>query len=442
MTGLEIQSHFKVISHRERVLKSMQVKTRSYIKIVKERYEYLVLAFLQLAVVLMVPSTISYDGFLYLASGKSLFSGNFPHWYVVIREPGYPFLIWLTLRFQDPIFILTLIQSFLLVASAILVLKISREHFQFSRFNSFLVSAIGLLLVRGYAVSILQSTLIIFICTTSTYFLLSKNFIERKLTAMKLFKWGFFGVLCASTNTAFLAVITLSFIIICIFDKQIRIVNVQLVAFVIGAFLLIIPWNLFLNTVDLNAQAIPSFRSGASLNLFVGDSLMSQNSQRIQAVGSMLHLGPEIYVGLDPKSAVVSGEHLIFGMPINYHQWSACNRRMGAPDYILNFVGSFLKENCMDNWSLKFQSAISKAMLPFLPLSGVALLMNLGIAIQGRDFKRLKLVLIPILSILIYGYKGAGNSRYSSAFLIFGPLLIFLVIKQTYRTVDDFKKKR
>jgi hypothetical protein len=419
----------------------MQVRAKFHLLKIRIKVDYIALAILQLIQVFMVPPTISLDGYGYLASGESLFSGNFPHWYVLGREPGYPLLIWLTLKFRDPVLAISLVQAMLLVFSAICVSKIAEEHFHLSRRNSFLISALGLLLVRGYATTILQTALMIFVLTVGTYILMSKHMIEPRLSTRKFFLWVLYGIICASSNSATFAVVTIAFFLVWIIEKQISILHRQSMGFIIGALAIIIPWNAYLNSLDLdlNKQAIISIRNGVSVNYFQDTSVLRQNSQRIQAAGALLFLGPEIHAGLDPKMATVGGEQLIFGNPINYHQWSSCNRRFEAPQYILNFVKPLLKDQCKSTWSLNFQSTISKLILPLLPLSGIALVMNLGLAINNRDLRRFKLLIIPVLNILAYAFKGGGVSRYSSPFLIFGPLLIVLVVYQysSWKGIDS-----
>ena len=408
----------------------MQTKGRGGLLKIRIKLDYIALATLQLIAVFMVPPTISLDGYGYLASARSLFSENFPHWYVLGREPGYPLLIWLTLKFKDPVLAISLVQAVLLALSAIYVLKIAEEHFHLSRRLSFLISALGLLLVRGYASTILQTALMIFVLTLATYILMSKHMIEPKPSRGHFFLWVLFGIVCASSNSAAFAVVTIAFFLVWIIEKRFNIFHRQSIGFVVGALAIIIPWNSYLNSLnlDLNNQAIISIRNGVSVNYFLDTSVLRQNSQRLQTVGALLYLAPEIHAGLDPKIATVGGEQVIFGSPINYHQWNACNRRFEAPEYILNFVKPVLKDQCKSTWSLNLQSTISKLILPLLPLSGIALIMNIGLALNGRDFRRFKLILIPALTILAYAFKGGGVSRYSSPFLIFGPLLIVLVV--------------
>jgi 4-amino-4-deoxy-L-arabinose transferase-like glycosyltransferase len=249
-----------------------------------------------------------------------------------------------------------------------------------------------------------------------------------------------FGLVCASSNSATFTVVTIAFFSIWKVDRRTKFFNRQSIAFILGASAIIIPWNTYVGTLDLDEQAIISNRNGVQSNYFLESSPLSQNSQRIQAAGALLFLGPEIYPGLDPKISAVGREQIIFGNPINYHRWSACNRRFEAPEYIKNFVKPLLKDQCFSNWALVFQSSISKSLLPLLPLSGIALVMNLGIAISNRDLRRLKLTLIPVLTILAYAFKGGGVSRYSSPFLIFGPLLIVLVVYQ-YSNWNDRHSK-
>ena len=420
----------------------MRSTLRSKWSIKALRPEYFFLAILQFAVVFMVPTTIPYDGFGYLTSGKSLFSSNFPYWYYAVREPGYPFLIWISTNFGDPILALSFMQATILLFSAILVFNIAHNYFKVSRVGSLAVSSLGLLLVRGNATTVLQTSLIILIFTLGAYVLISNRLNETNLKAKRILLWLLFGLVSASVNSAIFGAVLVAFILVSFFDKRIKLINRQLISFIFGAALIFIPWNAYFSTVNLADQAIPSVRSGFSFNFFSEESFMSQNTQRVQSTGALLFLGPEVYASLDPKIATVGGEAILLGNPINYHEWSPCKRQWDGPQYVLDFVEPLLRDRCKPRASLVIQSYTSKALLPLIPLSGIALIMNLGISIHNRDYNRLKLALRPILTILVYAYKGAGVSRYSSPILVFGPLLVFLVFQRSFKSNSEPKANK
>ena len=81
------------------------------------------LGFTFLAVV-FIPITISWDGVLYLASGKSLFGSDFPSWYLLMKEPGYPFLIWVSNLTGNSLFTLSIIQAAEIAAAGALMEKV------------------------------------------------------------------------------------------------------------------------------------------------------------------------------------------------------------------------------------------------------------------------------------------------------------------------------
>ena len=77
----------------------------------KSKFRLVFIFFLvfQIAMVLLIPPMISHDGYNYLSSGKALFSPDFPYRYQLMREPLYPFLVWLASRTGNVLLTLSLI---------------------------------------------------------------------------------------------------------------------------------------------------------------------------------------------------------------------------------------------------------------------------------------------------------------------------------------------
>lgn len=126
-----------------------------------------------LSSVSLSPYTISVDGFSYLKSSEVLFTNDFALYYTWIREPGYPLFIRLFENIGG-LFLVFFIQG-LIVAfgiSATIHSFYKLYDVRTANWKTFISASIAIVLLAGYASTILQQAIfcwIIWIATGHRY---------------------------------------------------------------------------------------------------------------------------------------------------------------------------------------------------------------------------------------------------------------------------------
>ena len=378
-----------------------------------------------------IPTTISYDGFGYLSSGLSLFSSDFPHWYHLLREPGYPILIWICIQTGHALLALTIIQSIMIAHAAFILRKLLRKLLPRSKWAPTLSALLGLIMVRGFAATVLQQATILWVLLMLASLLSTniENITSLKNSNQKLntLKWLSLGVLAALINTALAVTVLLSTLYFWR-SRIIKLVNFKPTFFaLIGVVLVAAPWLAIIAPVDINSQAILSYKSGYNLDYFVSQDFGKRNEQRVQSFGALLNLSPEVYVGLDPKFAQIAGDSALFGSATNYDTWPNCLRKMEGPPNVVRYVDGILDERCIPITVLKAQSFLSKCVFLIFPLSGIFLLVTIGYVLFNRKSELLAILIVTLIPLLMYSIKGAGCSRYALIIPFIGPGLISFV---------------
>jgi hypothetical protein len=411
-----------------------------YFKRYRVYVEFLAYLTLSLWFSLWVPMTISYDGYGYLSSGKSLFSTDFPEWYHLLREPGYPFLIWICSKFENPLAVLSVLQSTFLSISSILLVQIARKYFNVQNLHSFVIGLIGLMCVRGYASGVLQQSAIILNVTLAvfiTFRMIQNEQSKFNLNPILLV----FGFLSAALNTASMFAIFCGFGIAILTSLRNSKGIKFLLSFSVGVSMLVIPWNVFTSTVDMDKQVIPSYRNGISIDYFTNTTMFGRTEQRIGAFGSLISIGPEVYSGLDPNRASIGFEAWLYGSPTNYNTWPNCVRAMEGQKEITSKVADLIDSRCISKRILDIQSYTSYLVIWLIPLSGYAFLFLIGLMFFKWDRRLMNLLTIPTLLILAYAYKGGGVSRYGSIIPFFGAFFLYLIVREIFSKENKFKPK-
>jgi hypothetical protein len=387
-------------------------------------FSYVSIAFV---LAIKLPLTVPYDGFNYLSSGSSLFTSNFPEWYQIMREPAYPLIVKVATLFPNTILALTMIQAFMVGASITILNRICIQHLKMRSYTAHIISIVGLLLIRGYASSVLQQSLIILLSMLGLY--LSLMMEKDHPIRNKFGKFFLYGLAIAATNMALLVSASVSIILVVLLKKNSQFIRQAVVPLFLGSAMLLVPWYSFVYNVELNQQNIPSFRNASEIDFFGDDSFLQRNQQRVQSVAAMLFLAPEIGAGIKPESSTIGSEQLIFGSPINNSAWDPCFRDMGGQPEVVDYVRELLIPRCISKFSLKIQDLISFFLLPVLPISGLTFVMAIGHVPYLRRTKNLSLLLLPLCTLAIYAFGGAGVTRYSPLVPVLGPVLLFLIFR-------------
>ena len=388
------------------------------------------LGFTFLAVV-FIPITISWDGVLYLASGKSLFGSDFPSWYLLMKEPGYPFLIWVSNLTGNSLFTLSIIQAAEIAAAGALMEKVILNLFALRTRTVRLFLFLGIILVRGYAVAVLQQTSFMLFFAAGTYMIHQIYF--KGMNRKNAFLLFFLGFLSATISVAIPMILILSLLLMYVF----KILNFRAAAasgllISLGLILFAIPWFSFTQSVDLAKQQYPSCRNSFCISGFAPNAtLLERGDQVIASVPALLYIGKETYFSHSPETYVAQTA-LAYGDPV-ISMDDSCIRLQEHNEHMYQFVAKSVHYFCAPPFFRKAENSVSNAFIPIFPLCGYAFLTLLVIAFlwRSREFG----ILLSVISatVLAYSWSGAGISRYNPLLALLGPLFIYLAITSVNR---------
>lgn len=389
------------------------------------RFRYLVLFtfLLTLGYVVFSPFTISVDGFSYLKSSEVLFSDDFATYYTWIREPGYP----LFLRFFEDLggLLLVFLVQGLFIAFGVLastwatykLLNITSVSWR-----SFVSSGLAVILVAGYASTILQQA------TLVALFGLLMVVIARVVTKREL-DWGtsllVFLLLLLSTLTAvFLGLaFGLALFATLVFSGVLKpklLLTYSALAS-LGLILVMIPW------VQIKSSQGPE---GAPDSLVIGAGTATQIASNfdpekevyelIQTQAALLNLGGEF----PPSSGLgIANENRIFGSPA-YSPDHSCGRFLTGvePDALWGPIETNYRDRCVPLQTLSVISMVNKLSHAFYPITGLALLLSLFLSL--RFVPNLRPVILPAFLVLSpYLFLDASISRYGALIIPLGCIL-------------------
>ena len=82
-----------------------------------------IFVFITLSLLLLNTPHVTYDGWQYLSSGKSIFDGTYFENYFFVRDPIYPIFIGLCLKIFDSLWVILILQTYLCVVSIGLLIE-------------------------------------------------------------------------------------------------------------------------------------------------------------------------------------------------------------------------------------------------------------------------------------------------------------------------------
>jgi len=383
---------------------------------------------------ILTPPMISHDGYGYLSSGKALFSNDFPFRYQLMREPGYPFLVWIAYQTGNVLLTLSLIQSLMLSASVAIFFWIFTEKFDVDIKRTLFALSIGLFAVRGYANTVLQLCSIIFILSLFIFYLfwLPEN---RNRRNKPFFFTTIVGILTAATNSALTCAIIASLICaLCIAKLTWRKIVKFMAALIIGIASVLIPWYTTIFPVDVNSQMIPSPHTSFELRYFKNTSLLADNTIRLKSLGTLLFLYPDSAPGYPKGYSMPGKELMMFGNYWDYGKTGDCLINHGGQAESIEYVSDSIKPRCVIPEVLAVQRIVSRILTPVYLSSGLIFIAALILAFLKKNTK-MQVFLLPIATlILVYGFGGAGISRFSAILPLISPALAVWFVTEISKT--------
>jgi hypothetical protein len=364
---------------------------------------------------------VSWDGYLYLSSGKSLFTSDINSWYHWIREPGYPFVIWLCLKLGSLQY-LFFIQNIALAISCVLFVKSWNTNVQLrmSEGLSRLAILFMILGLHGYANSVLQTVWYVFLCSVLTY--LVTNLTSKKGLFLKLMPIIAVSSSLLATGMAF-AFLALSVLLFTQRSLRLKTPAFSLLISVLLCITVSAGWITFKNSINLTKAEFQGVNSSFNgLTLYTGSQPLDITiDQIIQTPFSLIGIAPERYNGI--ASQTLSGEAKIFGAS-RFEESHTCGLLYPGPGKFPEYVSEFTNFTCLPWGAVKMVSFLGKItgflLFPAAGLSTVILFV--WTIFQRRNYW---LFLLPVSLIeLPYIMVGAGISRYGAPIFAFGVLAL------------------
>jgi hypothetical protein len=371
------------------------------------------------------PPIVSFDGKLYLASGKSLNSleemKSFYHW---IREPMYPMLIFVSLKISglQLLFFIQMILASLGIALTLhswlqLSARIWAKQYQL------LAVVLSSALIHGYTTSVLQVSLFILLIGGMTN-LVHNVFIcsySRKVVFLKVFSISIYAALL-SLNAA-LTILIFVFLIY-LFSQERKLLQKCLLVSLFSIALVLTSWNQVKATVNTGESVFRGVESPSEgIKLFLIPGNLGANLEKIQqSPFSLLGLAPDRFDGLTFQQ--LSFEQRIYGLPLFDE-----NIRCGKFDPSIPEIDSYVSNTlilgrCLGDDSRNFLNVVNFALGKLLPLIGIFFIVIL-LTFRKLVFDNRIALLAPISLLLPYMALGAANSRYGAPVLIFGVISMF-----------------
>ena len=389
------------------------------------RFLILFTAFLTLSSVHFSPYTISVDGFSYLKSAEVLFTADFPVYYTWIREPGYPIFV-KALSSAGGLLLLFFAQG-VLISTGILtttfgvykILKIESVSWK-----TFASSGLAVILVAGYASTILQQASFIFFFGVLVL-IISRIVVSQRLswpTALMAFVLILITTLTAVfIGMAMALAIFTSLVFSGVFKP--KILATLFLVTTIPFALVMVPW------LEIKSSQAP-VGSGDSLSIGSNQaSVIIENFnpgvevfQLFQTQAALLNMGGE----MPPTSGLgLAGENIIFGSP-HYSVEHACGRFLfaGPADALWGPIETTYQDRCVSPRVLTIISVVNYKFYFFYPIVGLALVFSLLLSI--RIFPILRPIVIPAFAVMSpYLLLDASISRYGALVIPLGCILLF-----------------
>jgi hypothetical protein len=389
------------------------------------RYLFAFTVFLTVSSVVFSPFTISVDGFSYLKSSEVLFSEDFATFYTWVREPGYP----LFLRFFEDLgglFLVFLIQALFISFGILATILASYRILNISStsWRTYFSAGAAIVLISGYASTILQQASLVGL------FGLLMIVISRIVTK-RAFDWFTAGltftlILLSTLVAVFLGLaFGLALFATLVFTGvlNLRLLLSYSTLSILAFIMVMIPWSQIKSTEApsdaLDALEMGAFNTSSTLANFNPEK---EFYEALLTQAALINLGGEF----PPISGLgVANENRIFGAPV-YSTDHACGRFLTGqdPDSLWGKIDTSYRDRCVPLQTLNVISNVNRVSQFLYPLTGLALLVTLGLSIGVAP--RLRPLIFPAFLITLpYIVMDASISRYGALIIPLGAVFLF-----------------
>lgn len=374
-----------------------------------------------------LPTTITWDGYLYLGSGHALIHNEMASQYQWLRDPLYPLFIgWLSELNIPRAF--TFIQAFLLSGGIYLLARCVFSKVGASR--TILGTIFTYAFVYGFATAILQQSLIIFLSALLIHgiFAIKKLWLRIVLVSVSL-------ILLSLTST----VVALGGLILTgaylLLDSRLC-WREKILSGIASALLVLIPfsvWTGLKSSFDGQPSNYPGQRYFWEMGDYNTFSLPDKLIAIPSVVGALNSFGVEFYYSdFFPAGA----ETRLFGLP-NLMPEQVCGRLFPGPEEYIAKSNIYTPSYCVPETTLnvvsKFNSLLS-LFLPIFSMAGFVILITKSIRyLFSRDFLIATSLLSGQLMLMPFWFGNVAISRLGLIGLIINLLALFLTVPSPKR---------
>ena len=396
----------------------------------------LVSVFATLSLVILSPYTISVDGFSYLKSSEVLFSTDFSAQYTWIREPGYPLFI-RALNDLGGLLLVFIVQGvFITIGVLATILAVYRIlEIKSASWKTYISAAVAIALVGSYASTLLQQGLFIFLFGLLVL-IISRVITNRKVdsqTALMIFSLIMLSTAIAVfMGLAFGLALFLTLVLSGVINLRL-LISYSLLS-ILAIAIVMVPWSQVKSAlapdgapdaISVGASSTTSIISNFNADKEFREALLTQLA--------LLNLGGE----LPPTSGLpIANENRIFGTP-TYSPDHACGRFLThlEPDALWGKINTEFRDRCVPWPTLALVSAANSISQFLFPLTGLALLVSLVLAVSLG--KRLRPLVLPAFIITLpYILMDASISRYGALIIPLGAVLLVELLAPRTSLID------
>lgn len=372
-------------------------------------FEFLII-FFSVLYSAIAPIIISFDGYLYLASAKSLFTSDFHSYYWLEKEPLFPLLLKLGTTFGIRYFVL--FQGIVTGISICITLYTIKKYITK---NVYILKAIGitsLLVFHGWSATLLQQTFFVFFTSLNIAFFCYLNTIKKYTSKIHAQVFGI-SLLNVTFSVVVFSAFLIALSIILLFKHKYRIKEY----FVIGLVVVFtyvffyVGWTSAIGNTKEGRIFQPPYKSILT-QYFSTDDPMLQWEQRLQTTTALLSIGKENF-GVPGMNLPISFEVRAYGLT-HIDDAIKCGKRDPGFEPTVLYVSNLLGDkDCIESGSARVINWIHFWTFPLIPLLGFAFL-GLGVIGLVRPQSKVfySLVLFPAAIWLEYVAVGGGSSRY------------------------------
>jgi hypothetical protein len=396
------------------------------------------LSILSFSTIFITPWIIPFDGSLYLASAKSIFSSEMFTHYHWIREPLYPLFLKIFLSSQNLFFVM-IGQSFLIGVAIFFVYKSFSLYVIFTGLEKYLAVLVSFIFIRGFATEILMQALILFLIAISTYVNSRITFAEGVKKQDKVFLYICGGAICLLAfllQTLIGLCISLAFFIV-LFASKATPIKFKLRTFIITLLICSASIGLWQhiksNAIENGDFIFGGTKSISQFQFFDSNDQNNRQEQRIQAFAGILGLAPERDAYL---SRPVGASLHELSMPIyNNKTWNQIGQCGQYDSFnskeILTYIAPLTKVKFCDSIGLiSLSNFLSTIGLIIYPIFSLTLITFLVLLVFSRDLRLLSLMGVNTFLILGYAALGQGSTRFGAPLFMIAPFLFIILAKK------------